>query len=377
MLIGYILTKDNYVNIDAYRDPLFLAFTGFLFALILSLLVSFDRGRTLDLIIVNIKYFVVFAVMVKIIDNGKKLDVLLGVFTACGVGMALSSVINYLTGQTSTHSGYTSSRAISIGIFGDPNDLALLFNTTLPFALFFLVNAKKKLLPLVGILILITAIILTFSRGGFVGLCAVGFGFSMFYARKRKKYLVFLLMLVLLFWSFAPVEYSERIATIFGWEVDQDTGETGTRMDAWRVVIREGLKHPFLGIGAGCSIYIAGNAMSDWHLIHNSFIQVFSESGLLGLFFYLLLFYLPYKQYRAAVRLSHWDGDMHLLRFSMIVVSFFSYGVTVVFLPQAYSPILYTLAGIAIIQAQLISLNNKSVKACQPSQDNVRAACIS
>ena len=162
-------------------------------------------------------------------------------------------------------------------------------------------------------------------------------------------------MLVFLFWCFAPVGYSERMATIFGWEVDQDTGETGTRMDAWRLVIREGIKHPVLGVGAGCSIYISGRAKSDWHSIHNSFIQVFSESGFLGLFFYLLLFYLPYKQYRAAVRLDHRDEDVDLLRFSMIVVSFLSYGVTVVFLPQAYSPILYTLAGIAIIQAQLIA----------------------
>ena len=360
MIIGYILTKDNYVNIDAYRNPLFLAFTGFLSALILSLLVSFDRGRTLSLIIVNIKYFVVFAVMVKIIDNGKRLDMLLGIFTACSVGMALSSIINYLTGQTSIHGGHTSSVAISIGIFGDPNDLALLLNTTLPFALFFLVKAKKKLLPLVGMLIIITAIILTFSRGGFLGLCAVGFGFSIFYARKRKKYLALLFMLVFLFWCFAPVEYSERIATIFGWEVDQETGETGTRMDAWRVGVEEGFKHPVLGAGGGCSFYITGRAMSDWHVMHNSFVQVFIDSGLLGLFFYLLLFYLPYKQYRAAVRLNHGDGDVHLLRFSMIVVSFLSYGVTVVFLPQAYSPILYTLAGIAIIQAQLIANDTRT-----------------
>lgn len=364
MLIGYLLTKDNYVYNNAYKDPLFLALTGFLSALILSLLMSLDRGKTLDWIIVNIKYFIVTAVMIKIVDNGKKLDVLLGVFTACGVGMALGSIINYLTGQTSIHGGYTSGVAISTGIFGDPNDLALLFNTTLPFALFFLVKAKKKLLPLVGISIIITAIILTFSRGGFVGLCAVGFGFSIFYARKRKKYFAFLFMLVFLFWCFAPVEYSERIATIFAWEVDQETGETGTRMDAWRIVMEEGFKHPVLGVGAGCSIYIAGSsAMSDWHLVHNSFIQVFSESGLLGLFFYLLLFYLPYKQYRAAVRCIHRDEDLHLVRFSMIIVSFLSYGISVVFLPQAYSPILYTLAGIAIIQAQLISL--KPAKALQ------------
>jgi len=377
-LISYILTKNNYVYNDAYKDPLFLSLMGFLSALILSLLVSWDRGKTLDLTIINIKYFLVTAVMVKIIDSSKRLDMFLGFFMACGVGMALNSIINSFTGQTSIDGGHTRSVAINIGIFGDPNDLALLFNATLPFALFFLVKAKRKSLPLVGILILIMGIILTFSRGGFLGLCAVGSGFCIFYGRKKKKYLALLFIVVFLFSKFAPVGYYERIATIFNWEVDQETGETGTRMDAWRVAIKEGFKHPVLGVGAGCSVYMAGGAMNDWHLIHNSFIQVFSESGLLGLFFYLLLFYLPYKQYRAAVRLKHRVRDMDLLRFSMIVVSLVSYGVTVIFLPQAYSPILYTLAAIAIIQKQLISLNDdKSVKACQPSQDSVRSGCIS
>ena len=378
LLVSYLANQQNYRNPDVYRNPIFLAWLGLLGVLILGLLVSLDRGMTLDYIKMNIKYFIVFMVMIKIIDSSRRLDLVIRVFVACGVCMALKTIINYLTGQTSLHGVYTSSRAMSIGIFGDPNDLALLYNVTLPFVLFFLVKAKKKFLPFVGILMIITAIILTFSRGGFLGLCAVGVGFSILYARKRKKYLVFMLMIVLLFWFLAPPEYSERISSIFDWEVDPETGETGTRMDAWRLVIREGLKQPVLGVGAGSSYYVAGTGSDDWHLIHNSFIQIFSESGLLGLFFYLLLFYLPYKQYRAAVRLDHRDVGVHLLRFSMIVVSFFSYGVTIVFLPQAYSPILYTLTGIAIIQAQLISLNNNKTvkKPCQPSQESVRSAFI-
>ncbi len=361
MLIGYIITSNDYVNNNSYKNPLFLSLTGFVFVVILSVLVSFDRGKTLDLIIANTKYFIVIAIMVKIIDNTKRLDLLLGVIAACGFGMAFNSVLNFVIGQTSSHSGYTSSRAIAIGIFGDPNDLALLLNTTLPFLLYFWIKAQKKTLPLIGILTVIMAIILTFSRGGFLGLCAVGLGFSIFYANKQKKYLVSLLIMILLFWLLAPPEYSERISSIFGWKVDRQTGETGTRMDAWRLVAIETItKYPVLGVGAGSSIYIAGfSKKNDWHLIHNAFVQVFSELGLVGLFFYLRLFLLPYKQFRAAVRLNYHDYEKHILRFTMIIISFLSYGVTVIFLPQAYSPILFTLVGLAIVQSQLISLNNK------------------
>jgi O-antigen ligase len=94
--------------------------------------------------------------------------------------------------------------------------------------------------------------------------------------------------------------------------------------------------------------------MSDWHLIHNSFIQIFSETGLLGLSFYMLLFFLPYKQYRNYTSHNIVEGDLHHLRFGMVILSFVGYTVTVIFLPQAYSPILYMLTGIAIIQSELI-----------------------
>ena len=75
MITGYILTKNNYVNIDAYKNPLLRALTGFFAGLILSLLVSLDRGESLDIIMINIKSFMVTAVMVKIIDSRKRLDI--------------------------------------------------------------------------------------------------------------------------------------------------------------------------------------------------------------------------------------------------------------------------------------------------------------
>jgi len=375
MLVSYIFTTNNYGNVDAYRNALFVALVGFLSAVVLSLFVSLDRGGSFDLLVVNIKYFLVIAIMIKIIDNSKRFDLLLGVFAACGVGMAFKGVLNYVTGQTNSHSGYTSSSAISIGVFGDPNDLALLFNTTLPFVLYFWVKAEKKLLPLLCVLLIVMAIIFTFSRGGFLGLCTVGLGFYIFHARRQKKYLVYLLIFVALFGFLSPPEYTERLSSILGWDVDQETGETGTRMDAWRMVFIETItKHPVLGVGAGSSIYISGHAKSDWHLIHNAYLQVFSELGLVGMFFYMRFFYLPYKQFRAAVRHKGTGEDYNLLRYSMLIISFMSYGLTVIFLPQAYSPILYLLVGIAIIQAQLTPSSARTAQSLTASPNNMQPA---
>ncbi len=370
MLTSYMMTRDNYTNTHAHKNPIFIVLIGYVLSVILSIFVSVDRGLSLQLSIINLKIFIIAAILVKIIDNEKRLNLLIGAFSICAVGMALYSILNYVTGNTSSHSGYTSSRAISIGIFGDPNDLALLFNVALPYLLFFWIKAKNKLLPLLGVLAIIMAIVLTFSRGGFLGLCTVGIGFYLFYAKNQKKYLLCLFVISMLFFALAPPEYSERLSTIISWEVDQETGETGTRIDAWRAVFFENLKqHPFFGRGAGCSIYIAADAMGDWHLIHNSFIQVFSELGLFGLSFYLFIFYLPYRQYRRALRLKNREIALHLIRFRMILVSFATYAIIVIFLPQAYSPILYILAGIAIVQSHLIFYGKTSNPPHQPTKD--------
>lgn len=351
LLITYLFTRDRYSNTKAYRHSLFFAWVGFLSILILGLLVSIDRGLTLNLIIINSKYFLVFAIMIRIIDNKRRLDLLLSVFAACGVGMAVITVLNYfIFGTVSAYRGI----ALEVGIFGDPNDLALLFNSTLPFLLFFMLKAKKRLIPLAGLVSVTVAILLTYSRGGFLGLCAVGFGFYLFFARKNKKYLLLLLVCSFLFWSFAPDQYRDRISTITDWEVDEETGMTGTRMDAWRSVMEAAIKHPFLGVGAGCSIYVAGREISDWHYVHNAFIQIFAEAGLAGLFFYSLLLVIPFRQYRGLIKGNVCLSKESILRIKAILIAFIGFMTTTFFLPQAYSPILYTLTGIYLVQWELI-----------------------
>jgi O-antigen ligase len=362
MLIGYIFSRDKYMNTGVQRQPEVIAWAGFLGVMLFGLLLSLDRGRTQSILIANIKYFTVLFVMINVIDSSRRIDMILGVFSACAVGMAISSIINSITGAI-PHEGYKRIVAIESGIFGDPNDLALLFNTTLPFLLYFLLKRQKKLIPFLGIITVITAIMLTYSRGGFLGLCSVGLGFYLFFARKNKKYLFLIAILAISFWFFSPDTYKERISTITDFEVDEETGMTGTRMDAWRIVVKEGLKHPILGAGAGSSYYLAGKEMSDWHQVHNSFIQILVEMGIPGFIFYMLLYLFPFKQYWNSLGKTPKISDIDISRYKLTLVAFLSYAVTVFFLPQAYSPILYMLTGIALIQRELIFKKQKLTNA--------------
>lgn len=349
LVISYFITRDRYHNVTAYKHPIIIAWLGFLFIMLFGLIPSFDRGMTKGIIEGQYKYFLIFIIMIKIIDTPKRLDLILGFFVLCGVGMAFSALIGGL------RVGGLRAIALEKGIFADPNDMGFLLCSTLPFLLYFYLKKGKKLITIAGIIIVISAILLTYSRGAFLGLCAVGFGFTISIAREKKKYIFIILAGAILVWSFAPAGYKERISTITSWSYDKETGKTGTRADTWLPVLKWGLKNPVIGHGAGTTYYFHGMEERDWHVTHNSFVQVFAEIGVIGFLCYILLFIIPFKQYRAFIRQKVSLTNEDILRVRVMMISFFSYAVPAFFLPQAYSPILYLLTGFFLIQTELIA----------------------
>ena len=147
-LLAYLITREKYHNPTAYKNPIFKAWIGFLIVLILGIIFSIDRVRSQGTATVCLKFFLMFIIMIKIIDTPKRLDMLFGIFASSGVGMAVSCVYNYIIGES--WFGGIKFFAIAVGIFADPNDLGLLLNSTLPFVLYFYLKGGKKLISLIG-----------------------------------------------------------------------------------------------------------------------------------------------------------------------------------------------------------------------------------
>lgn len=358
LLVSFIGTYNRYTNFTAYKNPIVYSWIGFLFFMIMGLFVSFDRGTTLTVIETNFKYLLVFLVMIKIVDDPKKLDKVILVFTLCGIGMALSAIYNYIFGTEVLTSGYKLEqgyRAIALrsGLFADPNDLALLFNSVLPFAIYFLLVKKGKLIPLLGVSVIIIGTMLTYSRAGFLGLCIIGLMFVLSF-KVQKKYIFLVLACAVLFWSFAPDSYKDRIASITEWKVDEETGKTGTRMDSWKVAMIEGLNHPVFGVGAGSGVYVNGTAMNDWHAVHNAFVQVFLEIGLIGFLFYLSLFIIPFNQYKKYLKGNKGPKQSLDILYKMMIIGLVSFACTAFFTPNGYSPLLYVLTAFAVIGSEVM-----------------------
>lgn len=351
LLFSYVFASGRYGSLHAWKNPLYIVLVLFLITMISGLMVSLDRGKTLEITKMCLRYMVVVTIMVRILDNSRRLDFILKIFAICGFFMALHTITNYFfVGYTFKHS--VRGAAVVSGIFADPNDLAQFLCVVLPVLFYFYAYGKRKKLFLIAIVTVIAAIVLTYSRGGLLGLIVVYAGLIVFRKKERKKLVAFGLLCALVFIPFLPEDYKERISTITTEaRVDPETGKYPGRAQAWVELTPVGFSEsPFLGAGAGNSYYLAGKYYGHWGLMHNSFLQAFLELGIIGFVFFTLLFVLPFRQYRTVKARSTEDVKADVGRYQLLLVSLLSFAVTGFFLPQTYSVILFFLIGLLVAQ---------------------------
>ena len=122
-----------------------------------------------------VKTLIVFIVMVNVLRTERRLRAMIFLALVTGGIMSITALMDYSAGRTGT---YEERAIVTISnMFGEPNSLALHLVTMIPLALVLAVGSKnplKKLIYFGGSLAMIAGVFATFSRGGFLGLCAAG-----------------------------------------------------------------------------------------------------------------------------------------------------------------------------------------------------------
>ena len=236
--------------------------------------------------------------------------------------------------------------------FGDPNDLAFLLATTLPITLW-LLRERWALRPLVlGMIVLISlATAFTYSRGALVGIGA-GIAFLMLTERKRIPLLIVAGVLTVaagfLFVQSNPntvlrvedaLRAKEQIASY----------NVETRLQAWDAAVTLAVENPLVGIGPGNFIYHYGNVAGippgaePIAVVHNSYLDVASELGLVGLALFFAYLALVFYRLTAAVRSgSGLPGFASALRVSFVIT--LAAGITI---SEQYSAPYWLIGGLA------------------------------
>ena len=123
------------------------------------------------------------------------------------------------------------------GWMGDENDLCMVMNMAVPFAYFLLFSAtgvaqKMKYLGFLGAFIL--AAMATYSRGGFMGLAAVG-AYCWYRSPKKMNALIVLAVAVAFMLLLAPATYWDEITSSFSEETMGEQGTGGARLYTWGI----------------------------------------------------------------------------------------------------------------------------------------------
>jgi O-antigen ligase len=169
-----------------------------------------------------------------------------------------------------------------------PNEFAafLAHFLFLPIGLIFY-NRRKILKMFYAAVALFTLypILFLFSRGAYV---AVFIG--LMYIGIKKSKMVFLGLLILVFaWSIImPAAVIERIE-MTKTEEGQLDHSSSVRFEFWAIGFEQFLRNPITGVGFDTARYFRGGDL------HNAYIEILAEQGIIGLWIFLALLYGTYR----------------------------------------------------------------------------------
>jgi O-antigen ligase len=173
-------------------------------------------------------------------------------------------------------------RLMAAGIFSDPNDFSLVLVNGILICSKFVLDQKRWLMRFtmaLPIVLLMYAVVRTYSRGGFLALLA-GIA-TLFVSRYGFKKAIPIVLVVLPVVAIAVG--GRQLQIDFSDEDDTAAG----RVEIWSEGLHEFKSTPLFGIGASQMFDVIGI------VAHNSFVHSFVETGLLGGTFFIGMFFLP------------------------------------------------------------------------------------
>jgi len=304
------------------------------------------------------KTLVIFLLIANTVNTVARLRLIVGGLTLMAVPIALIGVKNFLSGAYIV-GGDNVSPARIIGyesmMTSNPNDLALILNIIIPLALGLVLITRRPMLRavlLASIGLQAVAVIVTFSRAGFLSLATIlgVFGWTMS-RRPERGWAYAALTLGVAALPLLPGNYLTRLSTITNIEADA-TGSAQERYAQQVAAVHYVLAHPIVGAGLGMNILaINETGLSPaWMNIHNVYLQYATDLGLPGLILFLLIFFESIKSANRVQRrtaASPHSRDLFYLA-TGIKTSLLSFAISAFFSPVAYQFQFYYIAGLAV-----------------------------
>jgi len=316
---------------------------------------------------IYLKTVIIFILMVNLIDTRQRIYSLWKLVVICGAALGLGAIKSYMKGEF-TDKGLRIEGLVG-GMFENPNDLATALDLLLPFAVVLTLTSKgfARLFYLVCAAILTIGVLVTLSRGGFLGLVASGVVMLWKLGRGRRLKTVLAAALICgILLAVMPGGYGARIATIFNTQQDQ-TGSAQLRRELMERAASVAINRPIVGVGMG-NFHIYSIREKE---AHNAYLEIAAELGVMGLIAYLIVIFAPLRSLRRIERQtrgrrSKSEREMYWLSVC-IQAAFIAYMVCSFFASIQYLWYLYYTAAYAVALRQIHAAEEEEMESSLPN----------
>ena len=282
------------------------------------------------------------------------------------VSVALIAVVSVIKGR-----GHERLLGVLGGIYSNPNDLAFAIVLSLPFCLAFVMTSKgvfRKLAWVAAVLVMLLALMMTASRGGFISLVVTGIVCLWYFGVKgRRFYLIAataVVGFVLLLTAGGKLKDRFMAVTGEGMDTSMENKAYGSFEERQFLMKRaaEGIIHyPILGIGVRTFPTYSG----IWREVHMTYLQIGVEVGVPALVLYLLFFARGFGNLRKIRRRRNLDPEIVLFN-GALTASLVGFVVGALFSPEAYQFFPYFAVAFTAALLRIIVESEQSGETVEP-----------
>ncbi len=312
--------------------------------------------------------FVIFLIATNVVDTKERLSGIVWLILIIHLYHSYKGFVNYFVVGFINAAGDRSSGRTGSGFIGDEADFALALIAVIPFAYYYFVYAKtpsKKYFSLIVFFVFTIGVMISSSRGGFVGLVTL-MVFSIFYSKKKWLGIAMTIFAAIAMTLFASSDYWQKIMSI----KQTDQGTARLRRLYWMAGVRMMMDNPLTGVGAGngpvrMPEYVQGfrDRNTQWgRTFHGTIPQVMGELGVFGIIMYLALMIYALKTVANIRKLPIANHDETIMVISSAIpASIIGYIVTATFLSAAYYPQMWTLYSLTFILKNIAEKENSRI----------------
>lgn len=289
-----------------------------------SAAMSFTPKKSLSICAIYFVFISAYFVIINLIKTKKQLKDLITVFVISGTLVCLYGIAQYVFGWDTTQSWIDEEMFESIKMriystLGNPNVLGEYILLVLPAAIGLMWTAKRAAAKIVyaGIsAVMFAALILTFSRGCWIGILVAAAIFITFAAGK-------LWGLALIALPVLPMVIPESIINRFSSIGDMKDSSTSYRVYIWMGTLAMMKDFWLSGIGMGQQAFTAVYPFYSYNAVvaphsHNLFLQILVECGITGIAVFLIIAVLLLRRVMTGYRFGGKGNSLSTLMTALI-----------------------------------------------------------